>query len=98
MNLEALIEGKKIVLLDFYANWCGPCMSMMPILDHLKTMMGDDFEIVKIDVDKNLDLAVSQKVMGVPTFALFVDGIERWRAAGTYSASELSSIIRQFQL
>jgi thioredoxin 1 len=98
MNLESLIEGKKIVLLDFYATWCGPCMSMMPILDQLKTTIEVDLDIVKIDVDKNLDFAVSQKVMGVPTFALYVDGIERWRAAGTYSASELSSIIRQFQL
>ncbi len=97
MNLEELIFGKKVVLLDFYATWCGPCMAMMPVLDRLKIDFGDNLHIIKIDVDKNLDFAVDQKVMGVPMFILLVDGKEVWREAGTFTATFLSTVIGKFQ-
>jgi thioredoxin 1 len=97
MNLEELIAGKKLVLLDFYATWCGPCMAMMPVLDNLKKDFEDNLEIIKIDVDQNLDFAVNQKVMGVPMFVLLVNGKEVWREAGTFTTTFLSSVISKFQ-
>lgn len=97
MNLEELIAGKKLILLDFYATWCGPCMAMMPVLDNLKKDFEDNLEIIKIDIDQNLDFAVNQKVMGVPMFVLLVDGKEVWREAGTFTTTFLSSLISKFQ-
>jgi thioredoxin 1 len=97
MNLEELIAGKKLVLLDFYATWCGPCMAMMPVLDNLKKDFEDNLEIIKIEIDQNLDFAVNQKVMGVPMFVLLVNGKEVWREAGTFTTTFLSSVISKFQ-
>jgi thioredoxin 1 len=93
MTFEQIIQSDTPVLVDFFATWCGPCKAMMPSLDQLKTEMGDSIRIVKIDVDKNTDLAVAQKVMGVPTLALFKNGKELWRQAGAMSAPALKAVI-----
>ena len=93
MTFEQIIQSDTPVLVDFFATWCGPCKAMMPSLDQLKTDMGDSIRIVKIDVDKNTDLAVAQKVMGVPTLALFKNGKELWRQAGAMSAPALKAVI-----
>jgi thioredoxin 1 len=93
MTFEQIIQSDTPVLVDFFATWCGPCKAMMPSLDQLKTEMGDSIRIVKIDVDKNTDLAVAQKVMGVPTLALFKNGKELWRQAGAMSATALKAVI-----
>jgi thioredoxin 1 len=93
MTFEQIIQSDTPVLVDFFATWCGPCKAMMPSLDQLKTEMGDSIRIVKIDVDKNTDLAVAQKVMGVPTLALFKNGKELWRQAGAMSSTALKAVI-----
>lgn len=94
-SFEELIQSPKPVLVDFWATWCAPCRSMMPVLDQLKAEMGDRVRIVKIDVDKNTDLAVRMKVMGVPMFVLYKNGRELWRDAGALPKETLRKAIEK---
>lgn len=97
MKVDELVKDKKLVLLDFFATWCGPCMTMMPVLDDISSRFKSaELEVIKIDVDLNLEFALEQKIMGVPTLALFKDGKEVWRDAGTFTASALSTIIQKY--
>jgi thioredoxin 1 len=93
MTFEEIIQSDIPVLVDFFATWCGPCRAMAPVLDELKADLGDGVRIIKIDVDKNTDLAVAQKVMGVPTFAVFRQGREYWRQPGTFTKETLKQAI-----
>jgi thioredoxin 1 len=95
MTFDTLIQTAETPLLvDFFATWCGPCMAMMPVLEDLKSELGDQVRIVKIDVDKNTDLAVAQKVMGVPMFVVYKNGKEHWRQAGSVTKETLKNAIR----
>jgi thioredoxin 1 len=95
MSYDELIQStQQTLLVDFFATWCGPCKAMAPVLDELKAELGDGVRIVKIDVDKNIDLAVAQKVMGVPTFVVYHKGVEHWRQAGTPTKETLKQVIR----
>ena len=95
-KFQELINSDTPVLIDFFAEWCGPCKMMPPILKQLKSSMGDSIIIVKIDVDKNQPLAANYKVQGVPTLMLFKKGKQLWRESGVRQASELESIIKQY--
>lgn len=88
-----LIQSETPVLIDFFATWCGPCKAMEPVLEGLKADLGDKVRIIQIDVDKNLDLAVEMKVMGVPTFMLYKNGQKLWSEAGTFTKEALKKII-----
>ncbi len=90
-----IIKDKKPTLVDFYATWCGPCKMMHPILEQLKDKMGDRVTIVKIDVDKNQELAQSYRVMSVPTLIIFRDGEVKWRAAGVHTAEDLEAKLKE---
>lgn len=94
-SFATLVNSDTPVLIDFWATWCGPCRTMMPILDDLKADLGSRVRIVKIDVDQNTDLAVKMKVMGVPTLMLYRNGKELWRQAGVVSKSALKEVIEQ---
>ncbi|WP_440999933.1 thioredoxin [Fodinibius sp. SL11] len=90
-----IIKGEKPVLVDFYADWCGPCKMMNPILKDLKKKMGDTINIIKVDAEKNADAAIKYNVRGVPTLILFKDGQILWQQSDVVQAKQLEQIINQ---
>ncbi|MEO5600356.1 MAG: thioredoxin [Cyclobacteriaceae bacterium] len=95
-TFSSLVKSEKPTLVDFYADWCGPCKMMKPILEELKNQLGDQAKIIKIDVDKNQTLANIYQVKGVPTLALFKNGELKWKQAGVVQVEYLKRIIEQF--
>ena len=90
-----LINEKQLTLVDFYADWCGPCQMLAPILQEVKFILQDEVRIIKINVDQYQDLATEFMVRGVPTMLLFKEGKMLWRQSGVLSTKDLVAIIRQ---
>jgi thioredoxin 1 len=97
MPFTELIAGDKPVLVDFSAEWCGPCKMMKPILHELKAKVGDAATIIKVDVDKSPDIAAPYHIQSVPTLMLFRNGKVLWRQSGVQQASTLQEIIAQYR-
>ena len=91
-----IIKGEKPVLVDFFATWCGPCKMMHPILEELHGQIGESARIIKIDVDKNQELAAMYKVQSVPTLMIFQNGEMKWRAAGVHQAGQLKAELEKY--
>ena len=96
-SFNNIINDEKPVLVDFFATWCGPCKALAPILQDTKAELGDAVKIVKIDVDKNQELASRFQVQGVPTLILFKQGNQLWRQSGVVPKHELVQLLRSHQ-
>ena len=92
-SLKDLTDSETLTLIDFSAEWCGPCKMQAPILQELKTKVGDQVRIVKIDVDRNPDAANIYQVRGVPTLILFRKGQVLWRQSGVATTDQLKQLI-----
>ena len=93
-SFAELINSEKPVLIDFYATWCGPCQMLAPILKEVKDSLGDSISILKVDVDKNQELAAMQQARGVPTMVLYQKGQLLWRQSGVVSKEEIIQTIQ----
>lgn len=93
-DFTTIINSPRPVLVDFFATWCGPCQMLAPVLKEVKDELGDAVSIIKIDVDKNQQLATQFQVRGVPTLMLFQNGKQLWRQSGVLSKQEIIKIIQ----
>lgn len=93
-SFSKITDSEIPVLVDFYADWCGPCKMLGPILKQVKDEMGESIKIVKIDVDKNQSIASKYQVRGVPTMLLFKKGKQLWRQSGVLQKDAIVQIIK----
>lgn len=95
-KFEDIINSDKPVLVDFFATWCGPCKMMHPILEELHGVIGEKARILKVDIDKNQELAAKYNVRSVPTLVVFKNGNIEWRQSGVTPAATLEQVINQY--
>lgn len=95
-TFNQLIQSDKLVLVDFFAEWCGPCKTMGPILKEVKQEVGTAATIIKVDVDKSPQAAMQYQVQGVPTLILFKNGKVLWRQSGVVPKNGLTGVIKKF--
>ena len=95
-KFKDLIDSDKPVLVDFTAEWCGPCKTLAPILKEVKADIGNEVNIIKVDVDKNPAAAAAYKIQGVPTLIIFKKGEVKWRQSGVVPKTEILEKLKEF--
>ena len=98
VSFSELIKSEKPVLVDFSAEWCGPCKMLAPILKEVKAKVGDEVKIVKIDVDANPTISQQLQIRNVPTLIIFQKGEQKWRQSGVLTAVQLEQALRPFMV
>ena len=95
-KFQEIIAGNTPVLVDFFAEWCGPCKMMKPVLEDLKRKLGNKIVILKIDIDKNEPMAAAYQIRSVPTMMLWKNGQIVWRQSGAMPLHELEQILSSY--
>ncbi len=95
-TFKDVINSNQLVLVDFYATWCGPCKAMHPVLEQLKAEMGESLRIIKMDVDKQQEAAMAYGVQAVPTLILFRSGQVLWRQSGALPLNQLMGVVKGY--
>ena len=95
-DFREIVASKKPVLIDFFAEWCGPCKTLAPIITQVAKEMGDQVKVIKIDIDKNPILAQKLNVRSVPTLAIYKEESLLWRQSGIVPKLELIKALRAF--
>ena len=96
MTYEELIGSAPVVVVEFYATWCGHCRAMQPVVDDIKELLGDSVPLYQLDVDENRDTANDERVNGTPTFIVYKNGKEMWRWSGEIEGNTLLAKIQHF--
>jgi len=97
-SFSDIINAEEPVLIDFYANWCNPCMTMMPLMEELSGDLKGKVKIIKVDIDKNMPAVKQYQVMGVPTFILFKGGKQLWKKPGVIAKKEFLEVFKKHDL
>lgn len=92
-TFESIINSHQPVLIDFYAEWCGPCKAQSPILKEIASELGEKIKVIKIDVDKNPEIAMKYRIQGVPTLMVFKNGQQVFRQSGMMSKPQIYNIL-----
>ena len=92
-KFSEIINSEKPTLVDFFAEWCGPCKTMKPVLETVKGRMGEQLSILKIDIDKSPNAAAAYQIQSVPTLILFKSGQIKWRQSGALSIQQLTEVL-----
>jgi thioredoxin 1 len=92
-SFTSLIKSHPLVMVDFFADWCGPCKMLAPNLKAMKDQLGEEIKVIKIDVDKNPSVAAQYQVRGVPTILLFKNGEQVWRQSGVLQTPQLLEVV-----
>lgn len=95
-SFSELINGETPVLVDFYADWCGPCKMMAPVIQEIAAEMKGKLKVIKIDTDKNQQVSVAYQIQGIPTLILFKQGKVIWRQTGAVPKHQLQGILSQY--
>jgi thioredoxin 1 len=95
-KFSEIINSDTPTLVDFFAEWCGPCKMMKPIFEELKAKLGTGITILKIDVDKSPKAAAAYQIQSMPTLLLFKNGEIKWRQSGVVSTKQLMQVVEQY--
>lgn len=93
-SFKDVVNSEDVVLVDFFGTWCRPCQTLIPILKNVKKDLGNALKIIKIDIDKNEDLAMQYQVRSVPTMILFKNGKPKWRQSGVLRKKSIVNVIK----
>ena len=94
-KFNSIINSKKPVLVDFFAEWCAPCKQVTPILKSVKGTFKEDVRIIKVNVDNNPVIATKYQIRNIPTLILFKEGEIKWKGTGVRPATEIATVVRQ---
>lgn len=95
-NFNKIINSNQLTLVDFYADWCGPCKTMNPILQQTKTVVKDKVKIIKVNIDTHKDVATEFMVRSVPTLILFKEGEILWKQSGVIPLNEIIQLLEKY--
>ena len=96
-NYEEILGKGGVVVIDFWATWCGPCQIMKPRILDVAERIGDDAKVIQIDIDKEKELATRFRIQSVPTLIIFKNGKQQWRQSGVISAHALMQLLKEYQ-